>query len=188
MSLYAPESGKKFAKPATGKYIGTIIDVVDLGLKAPKNTNPAFSSEPVHRIQVTWTLNTPDGKPFLGEDGKPVEYSEAPPFKMGEGGGQFKPTRLFTVASGVFQGAPPRPFDAELLLGRSNELFIVKTGDGDQARSEIVGFLPVPPGVTPPTAPAGFVRKINKPATQTAAPAVPAQSTAAPAQSKEVSF
>lgn len=186
MALFAPESGKQFSKPNTGKYIGTVIDVVDLGLKVPKNPNPAYPTGPVHRIQVVWAIRDTDGKV--------VEYSEAPPFKMGEGGGKFKPTRLYTIASGVYLGAPPRPFNVEELLGKSNELFIVKTGDGDNARSEIAGFLPVPPGVTPPTASAipGFVRNADKP--KTAAPAGPAASSvpgttaAAPAQAKEVSF
>jgi hypothetical protein len=185
MAMMAPESGKQFSKPNTGKYIGTIIDVVDLGLCKPKSNNPAFSNEPVHRIQVIWVLNT------NGTDGKPVEYSEAPPFKIGEGGGKFKPTRLYQIATGVFGGAIARPFDVESLLGRSNELFIVKTGEGNDARSEVAGFLPVPAGVTPPTIPAGFVRKINKPAptaNTTQSAQTQAQTQAQPAQSKEVQF
>lgn len=179
MAMLAPESGKSFSKPATGKYIGTVIDVVDLGLC--KSKNPQFP-EPTHRIQIIWVLNVED------KDGKPVEYSEAPPFKIGEGGGKFKPSRLYQIGTGVFGGAIARPFDVESLLGRSNELFIVKTGNDADARSEIAGFLPVPPGVTPPTAPADFVRKINRPvAGAQAAQAAPTQQ-AAPAQSKEVQF
>jgi hypothetical protein len=185
MAMVAPESGKQFPKPATGKYIGTIIDVVDLGICTPKNPNPAFPAAPVHRIQVIWLLNVVD------KEGKLVEYSEAPPFKMGEGGGKFKPTRLYTIASGVLGGAPPRPFDAELLLGKSNELFIVKTGEGDNARSEIAGFLPVPPGVQPPYI-TGYVRKANRPTTANptanAAPAITTAAPAQPAQPREVQF
>lgn len=161
MALFAEESGKKFSKPATGKYVGTIIDIVDLGLCASKNPNPQFPSEPVRRLQIVWNL--------VGTDGKQFEYSEAPPLKLGEGGGKYKPTRLYTIATGVLQGPIPQPyatFDVETLLGRSNELFIVRTGDGNDARSEVAGFLPVPPNYPVPGVPTGFVRKINrKPAT-----------------------
>jgi len=113
MALFAKESGQQFAKPATGKYVATVIDVVDLGLKKPKNNNPAFSNEPVHRVQVIWNVT--------GADGKTFEYSEAPPFKLGTGGGQFKPTRLYTIASGVLGYAVPQPFasfDVESIIGK----------------------------------------------------------------------
>lgn len=181
MPLFASESGKVFSKPATGKYVGTIIDVVDLGLCTPKSNNPAFSNAPVRRVQIVWNL--------VGPDGKLIEYSEAPPNKLGTGGGQFKPTRLYTIVSGVQQAPPPQPFslfDVESIIGKSNELFIVKTGDGDNARSEIAGFLPVPPGVTPPGIPADYKRKPHKTA---AAPAVPAPQPAQPTQPQaEVKF
>src|ERR1035437_4363 len=157
MALFAQETGKSFTKPNTGKYIGTLIDVVDLGLRTPKNPNPAFPSGPVHRVQVVWALT--------GSDGKVFEYSEAPPNKLGIGSGTFKSTRLYSIASGILQGPVPQPFgtfDIESLIGKSNELFIVKTGEGDNARSEIAGFLPVPPGVTPPTPPADFARTAVK--------------------------
>jgi len=96
MAMIAPESGKQFTKPETGKYVGTIIDVVDLGLCTPKTNNPAFSNAPVHRVQIIWLLNVLDAL-----TGKPVEYSEAPPFKIGEGTGKFKPTRLYTISTRV---------------------------------------------------------------------------------------
>lgn len=185
MAMVAPESGKNFEKPNQGKHIGTVIDVVDLGVVVTKNPNPAFPSAPTHRVQIVWLLNT------LGSDGKPILYTEAPPFKIGEGGGKYKPTRLFEIATGVLQGPPPRPFDVETLLGRSNELFIIKNGD----RTEIAGFLPVPPNVVPPQAPAGFIRKVNRPATPTTQQQVQAQAQVQqtqPAQAnqpaKEVSF
>ena len=167
MPLFADESGKKFTKPATGKYVATLIDVVDLGLCTPKNANPQFSNAPVRRVQLIWNV--------VGADGKQFEYSEAPPNKLGEGGGKYKPTRLYTISTGVLQGAIPQPFatfDVESLLGRSNELFIVKTGEGNDARSEIAGFLPVPPNYPVPGVPAGFIRKINR---QTATPSNQAQ-------------
>ena len=190
MAMMAPESGKNFEKPKQGKHIGTVIDVVDLGIVTPKNPNPAFPSAPTHRVQILWVLNTFDS------EGKPLLYSEAPPFKVGEGGGKYKPTRLYEIATGVYQGAIPRPFDVESLLGKSNELFIIKNG----GRTEIAGFLPVPPNVVPPQVPVGFVRKINKPAAtppvQTGQPANPYVNAAAPqqpasqppAQQKEVAF
>jgi hypothetical protein len=184
MALYAKESGKQFSKPNTGKYVGTVIDIVDLGLCTPKNPNPQFPAVPVHRVQVVWQI--------VGADGKSEEYSEAPPNKLGTGGGKFKPTRLYAIASGILQSPVPQPFatfDVESLIGKSNELFIVKTGDGDNARSEVAGFLPVPPGVVPPTAPAGFVRKVNRPVPNAVGnTALPAAQAAVPAQSKEVSF
>ena len=185
MALFASESGKQFAKPATGKYVGTVIDVVDLGLCKPKNNNPAFSNEPVRRVQIIWNL--------VGPDGKLIEYSEAPPNKLGTGGGQFKPTRLYTIVSGINAAPPPQPFatfDVESIIGKSNELFIVKTGDGDNARSEIAGFLPVPPGVNPPGIPSDYKRKPHKTATATlpTPPAQPAQPATQSTPAQEVQF
>lgn len=182
MPLFAQESGKSFTKPASGKYIGTVIDVADLGLCKSKN---AQFPDPVHRVQVVWVLNV------NGPDGKPMEYSEAPSIKLSEGG-KYRPSRLYEITSGILQGPIPQPFatfDIESLIGKSNELFIVKTGEGNDARSVIAGFLPVPPGVTPPQTPSDFVRKVNRPKTASAAaPAAQAAQAAAPAQSKEVSF
>lgn len=175
MPIYAQENNNQFTKVDTGKYFGTVIDVVDLGLCVPKNTT--FSSAPVHRVQIVWVLNT------NGPDGKPLIHSEAPPNKLVPGG-KYKPSRLYTITSGVLGVPPSQPFslfDIESLLGKSNELFIMKTGDGNDARSEIAGFVPLPPGVTPPAVPAGFVRKINQPQrSQSAQPVQSAQSVQQP--------
>ena len=184
MAIYAPESGKSFAKPASGKYIGTVIDVVDLGIC--KSKNPQFP-DPVHRVQIVWLLN------ILGSDGKPVEYSEAPSVKLSEPG-KYRASRLYEIASGILQGPIPQPFttfDIESVIGKSNELFIVKTGEGNDARSTIAGFLPVPPGVTPPGIPVDYKRKPHKtaaaPAGQPAQPTQPAQPAQAAPQA-EVKF
>jgi hypothetical protein len=90
---------------------------------------------------------------------------------MADGGNSTKKSRLFEIYEGVFQGAIPVPYESEDLIGRSNLLFLVKDGE----YTNIKGFLPVPAGKTPPTAPQGFVRDKDK--AKTAAASVVTAST-----------
>jgi hypothetical protein len=78
---------------------------------------------------------------------------------LSDGGNNTKKSRLYEICEGVFQSAPPVPFNTEDLIGRSNALFLAKEGD----YTNIKGFMPVPAGKTPPTAPAGFVRDKDDP-------------------------
>jgi hypothetical protein len=104
---------------------------------------------------------------------------------MADGGNSTKKSRLYEIYEGVFPGGIPVPYESEDLVGRSNLLFLVKDGE----YTNIKGFLPVPAGQTPPTAPQGFVRDKDKPKT-TAATAAPAtQTQAVPAEvEKDIDF
>jgi hypothetical protein len=170
------KSGKKFEKPDAGVFLGTIIDVVDLGLVASKN--PQFP-DPQLRMRIVWVLDK------LDSEGKPYRIIEQPTQKFSDGGNGTKKSRLYEICEGVLGTAPPVPFDPEtVLLGRSNALFLAKEGE----YTNIKGFMPVPQGQTAPKAPADFVRHRDRPtsqpnqnAAQAAQVAQARQATAAPA-------
>ena len=161
-SIYTLETGDRervvaHCDPAFTDERGIITNIIDVPIKHVAIITSAAGSRRGHHYHPAQgqyiyvisgeirSMSVP-----VGPDGKPVIYSEAPPNKLGTGGGNYKPTRLYSIATGVLQGPVPQPFltfDVESLIGKSNELFVVRTGDGDNARSEIAGFLPVPHGV-----------------------------------------
>jgi hypothetical protein len=143
-------SGKKFENPDAGEFLATIIDVIDLGLVPSKNPN--FPDSKI-RTRIVWVLDKNDS------EGKPFVILEQPPSKMSDGGGGTKKSRLYEIWEGVLQHAPAVPYETENLVGKSNRLYLVKNGDF----VKIAGFMPVPAGMTPPTAPAGFVRDKDDP-------------------------
>jgi len=143
---------KQFEKPDSGLFLGTIIDVVDLGLVPSKN--PKFP-EPKVRIRIVWVLDKLDSK------GKPYRIVEQPTASLTD---KPKKSRLYEICEGVFGSAPPVPFDSELLIGRSNGLFITREGEF----ANIKGFMPIQPGQNPPKAPADFVRNKDKKAQEAA--------------------
>ena len=154
------KSGKKFEKPDAGIFIGTIIDVVDLGLVPSKN--PKFP-DPQVRIRIVWVLDKNDS------EGQPYRIIEQPTAKLSDGGNNTKKSRLFEICEGVFQTAPPVPFNSENLIGRSNRLFLAKEGE----YTNIKGFMPLSTGDVAPKAPANFIRqkdRVKTPAGQTASP------------------
>jgi hypothetical protein len=153
--MQIPSGGQKFEQPDAGMFVGTIIDVVFL--KQVPSKNPKFP-ESKDRLRIIWVLDT------NGADGKPFRIMEQPPFRMANGNNNTKKSRLFEIFDGVFAGQIPVPYESEDLIGRSNLLFLVKDGE----YTNIKGFLPVPAGKTPPTAPAGFVRDKDKAKTATA--------------------
>jgi hypothetical protein len=142
--------GKKYEKPDAGAFLGTVIDVIDLGLVPSKN--PKFPN-PQHRTRVVWVLDK------IGADGKPLGHAEQPPTRMLDGGGGTKKSRLYEIWEGILQRAPSVPYETEDLIGKSNLLYLVK--DGEYVK--VAGFMPVPPGSKVPVAPAGFVRDKNDP-------------------------
>ena len=148
--MIVDRGGKKFEKPDAGVFLGTIIDVVELGLVPSKN--PKFP-DPQVRLRIVWVLDKNDS------EGHPYRIIEQPTAKLSDGGNNTKKSRLYEICEGVFQSAPPVPFNTEDLIGRSNALFLAKEGD----YTNIKGFMPVPAGKTPPSAPAGFVRDKDDP-------------------------
>lgn len=171
-----PVAGKQFEKATPGMYLGTLIDLYDLGVVPSKN--PAFAAQ--HRCRVIWALGKSDGSGYvLDSEGKPLLHSEAPTYRMGDGGNGFKKTRLYEIAEGILQAAPPVDCGEEHILGKSNMLYVVKDGDF----VKIAGFLPVPPGLTPPVAPVGFLRDKDNPEARAKRAAKKAQQAANPGTS-----
>jgi hypothetical protein len=142
--------GKKFERPDAGAFVGTVIDVIDLGLVPSKN--PKFP-DAKNRTRVVWVLDRNDS------EGKPYVIIEQPPTRMNDGGGGTKKSRLYEIWEGILQHAPAVPYETEDLIGKSNLLYLVK--DGEYVK--IAGFMPVPYGKVVPTAPAGFVRDKDDP-------------------------
>ncbi len=142
--------GKKFEKPDAGAFVGTVIDVIDLGLVPSKN--PKFP-DAKNRTRVVWVLDKNDS------EGKPYVIIEQPPTRMNDGGGGSKKSRLYEIWEGILQHAPAVPYETEDLIGKSNLLYLVKDGEF----VKIAGFMPVPYGKTAPVAPTGFVRDKDDP-------------------------
>lgn len=160
------EANGNFERPDAGLFIGTIIDVVDLGLVQSKN--PAFPDAKV-RVRIIWVLDKFDSK------GKPYTITEQPPASISVGK---KKSRLYEIIEGVTGAAPGSRYDTEALIGRSNQLGIVKDGE----YSNIKWFAPVPAGAVPPQAPAGFERASVKAAKAAVAAGAPPAQAAQPAQ------
>src|SRR4029077_11041335 len=145
------DSSKNFEKIPTGRYYGTIIDVVDLG-----KVKNSFGEEKT-KVRVVWILNANDsqGVPFRAI--RQVNATVA---------AQPRKSNLYEICEGVFGTAPALPFDTETLIGRSNELVIMLEKDPNNGKefSNVKVILPLPAGVIPPQAPQGFVRAKDKPA------------------------
>lgn len=179
-------SNKNFENPETGRFNGTIVDVVDLGKK--RNN---FGEEKV-RLRIVWVLNVNDsqGVPFRVMREVNATVADKP-----------KKSALYEIVEGVTGRAPAVPFDTEVLINRANELIIVRETDTKTGKvyANVKAILPLPAGVVPPSIPAGFVRAKDRPTgsnrvAQSAAPAVavntgntaPAQSTAQPNPAPQV--
>lgn len=154
MSVIEP-GGQKFERPDAGAFLGTVIDVIDLGLVPSKN--PKFP-DPKNRTRLVWVLDKNDST------GKPYVIIEQPPTRMNDGSTGFKKSRLYEIWEGILQAAPAVPYETENLIGKSNLLYLSREGEF----VKILGFMPVPAGKTPPVAPAGFVRDKDDPKKQAA--------------------
>jgi hypothetical protein len=149
-----PAGGGKFEKPDQGLFNGTIIDVVELG---PVTTIvPGVGPVTKNKMRIIWVLDKNDST------GKPFQVQGTYTFSMNEKSLLFK-----TVQQVYAPQAPPTPFDSEYLMGRSNQLFLIKTANPKDANDPYVnvsGLLPLAPGVVAPQAPTGFIRTKDRPA------------------------
>ena len=161
-------SAKTFTAPDTGTFLATVVDVVDLG-KVHTNFGDKV------KIRIVWVLNAND------EEGLPYRVILQCNASVNE------KARLYEVAKGILGAPPPVPFDSETLVGRANQLVVVRETDPKTGRTfaNVKVILPLPAGATPPPIPQGFVRAKDRPAfgqvLQSAAPQVATQ--APPAQS-----
>ncbi len=146
--MLIPSGGKKFERAKAGIYLGTIIDVVELG--EVKSNNPRFPNPKV-RTRIVWVLNANDS------EGRALRYMEQPSSVMTPPG-KYRASRMYEISAGVL-GTVPVPFDDEVLLHRSNQLVLMQEGEYVNLKA----ILPVPAGQTPPPVPQGFVRDKDKP-------------------------
>ena len=148
---------KPFPKPDGGVFLGTIIDVVDL-----PNYPTAFG--PKNKVRILWVLGKTDNTPALDPEGKAFQVIAMPNASMNE-----KAT-LFKMLTQILGQAPPLITTSEqlsqLLLGRSNQLFLQKTPNPQKPGDffvNVTGIMPLSAGQIPPAAPVGFVRAKDKP-------------------------
>lgn len=142
------QAGKSFEQPDAGLFNGVIADIVDLGIvKHPQYGDKA-------KLRIVWVLdkNDSEGKPFrvIGT------YNQS----MNE------KSTLFELVSQILGQAPAAPFESETLIGKANQLFLVKSKDAKgKEYTNVKGVLPLPAGAVAPAIPTDFVRVKDKPKT-----------------------
>jgi hypothetical protein len=140
---------KNYETPETGVFLGTIIDVIDVG----KKMTPWGEK---HKIQIVWVLNA------LDSQGKPFRILREPPISMNE------KSKLYETVRDVFapQVLPPGAFETEWLVGRSNRLYVRKELPNAKGRvyANIIDISPLQAGDVAPVTPADYVRAHLRPA------------------------
>ena len=157
-------SGKKFEKPAPGNYTGTVIDIVTL-----PNVSSTFNGVTTiqNKIRVVWTIGPAyQGQVYLTKENKPFEVIGTYNAKLID---KPKKSKLYELLEQMLQQAPPLVKNDEelerLMLGRSNQLFLVANAnpsDPTDPYINIAGVTPLAPGQVAPPVPAGFVRFRNR--------------------------
>jgi len=170
--MLVDNNNRVFENPNTGRFNGTIIDIVDLGKQ--KNS---YGEEKV-RLRVIWVLDAADseGQPFRVMKTVNAVVTDQP-----------KKSNLYEIAESVLGTAPSVPFDTDTLIGRSNELTIKREEDPKTKKvyANIKAIMPLPQGVVGPAIPTGFVRdevrkaQAAKTDVRSAAPLVQAANTVA---------
>lgn len=151
---------KVFERPQGGSYLGTIIDVVDMPQQVTK-----FG--PKDKVRVLWVLTYTNNQPYFDKEGKPMTIAGFYNATVSDNSNLTKAIRQ------IINGLPPVLNSTEevanLLLGRSNELFLTQEPDvrnPGQFVTFVAGIAPLKPGQTPPPVPQGFQRFKDKPKTQ----------------------
>lgn len=157
-------SGKKFEKPQPGNYTGTVIDIVTL-----PNVSSTFNGVTTiqNKIRVVWTIGPAyQGQVYLTKENKPFEVIGTYNAKLID---KPKKSKLYELLEQMLQQAPPLVKNDEelerLMLGRSNQLFLVANAnpsDPTDPYINIAGVTPLAPGQVAPPVPAGFVRFRNR--------------------------
>jgi hypothetical protein len=173
--------GKTFEKPDAGVFLGTIIDVVDMP-QVRSVYNGVVSLK--DKIRVLWVLGAADGsnRQVLDKEGKPMTTVAFYNASTSERGNLMKAIRQ--IVNGQVPLLNNTEDVANLLLGRSNLLFLSKADNPqkpDDPYVNVTGIAPVPAGLVPPQKPAGFQRECEKPKTQAGPQGTPVQTYATPA-------
>ena len=163
MAFIVSDNKKQYEKPESGAYNAVLVDTVDLGIIATKFGNKA-------KVRIVWVLGKLDGSGYAVD-------SEGNPFRvMSElNATTNEKSDLFKLIRGVLGAAPPAgPYDIEQLIGRNNQLFIVKettqTPNGEKTYANVKGILPYPAGLAPLPIPPNFVRHKDRDKGQKASP------------------
>ena len=169
--------GKKFERPQPGNYTGTVIDIIPM-----PNVSSTFNGVTtlVNKIRVIWVLGPAyQGQNALTKEGTPFEQFGTYPAKLVNTG--TKKSKLYELLEQMLQQAPPLVRNDEelekLMLGRSNQLFLVAAAnpkDPNDPYINVAGVTPLAPGQVAPVAPANYVRVKNRPKVQ-AGPQGPVQ-------------
>jgi hypothetical protein len=164
---------KVFEKPASGSYHGVLADIVDLGMVT--NTYKG-ETKTIPMVRFIWILNA------NGTDGKPLSVAQKFNASLHE------KANLYKSLKQILGGAPPIPFDLELLIGQTRQLFIVREeappqrpGEPNRIFANVQGILPALQGVVVQI-PRDFVRKKFQPKTQAGPQGAPVQTYAQPPQ------
>lgn len=149
MPIPITDNRKEFEKPKNGPYIGVVVDVVDLGLVVT-----GFG--PKAKIRIVWLLNSKDSEGNYFQVMSQVNASAN------------EKSALYGIVKGILGVVPAPPFDAEILIGKSNQLFVVQepSADGKKTFANVKVILPLPDGTPPMAIPAGFVRSKDRPKDQ----------------------
>jgi hypothetical protein len=152
MATYnANTTGKEFEKPDNGEFVGVIVDVINGIVR--KSKQPPFADQV--KTRVVWLLNARDS------EGNYFRVSREVNSKVSAIPGRRKSSFYELIEQVV--GEVPAVFDDETLIGRSNNIFVLREkGDDGKTYANIKGILPLKPGQTPMTVPAGFVRSKDK--------------------------
>jgi hypothetical protein len=177
MNLDKPEP---FEIPDGGNYLGTIIDVVDL-----PNQQTQYGVK--NRVRLVWTLGASfPGQKVVDSKGKTLEVIASLNSFWSNN------SKLYKMVAMILGQAPPLITSTEqleqLLLGRSNQLFIVKSQDAQDANkwyANVAGVAPMAPGQVAPQAPQGFVRFKNRAKTQAGPQGQPVQTYTQPQQQSQ---
>ena len=152
MALIVNDNKKIFEKPDSGSFVGVIADVVDLGVVPTKFGNKA-------KVRIVWVLGKPDGSGYANDtEGNPFRVMSSVNATMNE------KSDLFKLVRSILGAAPPVPYDVELLLGKSNMLFVVRETDEATKKdyANVKGIVALPANVPALAIPANFVRSKDK--------------------------
>jgi hypothetical protein len=149
--------GKKFEKPDAGMFPGTIIDVVDM-------PNVPTIYGPKNKVRIMWVLGKLDNTPLLDSEGKPMTVAGFYNATISEN------SNLTKIVKQVLNGPMPLITSteqlAQLLIGRSSMLFLVKSDNPKNPQdpyTNVNGAAPLPQGLLAPPIPQGYVREILRP-------------------------
>ena len=174
-------AGKKFEKPDAGMFLGTVIDLVEMP-NVPSTYNGVVTLK--NKVRIHWVLARMDGTLVVDKEGKPMEVVGIYNASASEKSTLTK--RVKQILNGPFPlivGTDGTEQLAKLLIGRSNVLLLAASEnprDPNDPYINVDAIAPLPEGSKPPAIPTGYVRRKDRPKTQTGPDGKPVQTFATP--------